>query len=130
MKKIFLICCSAGFISNGMAQSSVADVPENKIRPAYEMAPAIKSQKPSTVQKVVATQPVLNDAGLNAHTPPTLQPAPVITKPVVLPKSEPAVSSKPAGLQTVTATMQGPVEQKPVDKSSSVKEVPAVNRSN
>lgn len=42
MKKIFLMCLSAGFISTGFAQSSVADVAENKIKPAYDKVQPVK----------------------------------------------------------------------------------------
>ena len=89
MKKIFLICLSAGFISNGFAQSSVSDVPENKIRPAYENTTATKAPAAATPQKAVATQPVLNSVGLNAHDQPNLKPAPTATKPVEVTKTEP-----------------------------------------
>jgi hypothetical protein len=120
MKKIFLICLSAGFISNGFAQSSVADVPANKIKPAYENAPATKSQAASTAQKVVTPQPVLNSVGLNAHDQPNLKPAPVVTKPVEVTKAE---STAPSRLVSISANKgdlaPAPVtDQKPVTTTS------------
>lgn len=127
MKKIFLICLSAGFISTGFAQSSVSDVPENKIKPAYENVPATKSQAASTAQKAVVTpQPVLNSVGLNAHDQPNLKPAPVATKPVEVTKAEPTAPSRltpitankgdlaPVTDQKQQTTTAAPVNAKPV----------------
>lgn len=100
MKKVFLICLSAGFISTGFAQSSVADVPANKIRPASENAAATKTQAASTPQKAVAPQPVLNDAGLTAHDQPNLKPAPAVKK---LPLETSVAPTAPSRLVPVKA---------------------------
>ena len=126
MKKIFFICLSAAFISTSFAQSSVVDVPENKIKPAYETAPAIKS----TDNKVtVAQKPVLSSVIANAHGTPaqvTTTSKPATEQPA------PVVSTTPSSLVSITATrddMPVQVKQQPViTTATSVK--PTVTQTN
>ena len=125
MKKIFLICLSAGFISNGFAQSSVADVPENKIRPAYENTPATKAQAVATPQKAVAPQPVLNSVGLNAHDQPNLKPAPTATKPVEVTRTEPTAPSRLTAISANKGDLAPATDQKQPSTSVAPVEVQA-----
>lgn len=117
MKKIFLICLSAGFISNGFAQSSVTDDPANKVKPAYDKTAATKTQAAAATQKVNAPQPMLNSVGLNAHAQPNAKPATVPGKPVENSVAEPTTPSRLTAINGTQADMPAVAPQKQVTTS-------------
>ncbi|MEP7237686.1 MAG: hypothetical protein ABI685_07475 [Ferruginibacter sp.] len=69
-KNLIIIVIGSLFASPVLAQSTVYDVPANKIKPAYETAPLAKEVKPTPV-------PLMNNGLLNAHAQPNQQPAAV-----------------------------------------------------
>jgi hypothetical protein len=107
MKKIFLISLSAGFISTGFAQSSVADVPENKIKPAYDLAQPVKKAEPQqkqTPKNTVQTPVIITDKNSSLYEENKKEVA----------KAKPDVSGSVADIEPAKTVV------KPVDNSGSV----------